>query len=89
MVKTADDNESGERFMRIVDEELLMQRRDTVSCYYFYGSLQGFYTMVQVPYETALDTYVQREYENGHMKLTAWQGNVWKYKGKERMGTQE
>jgi hypothetical protein len=46
MVKTADDNESGERFMRMVDEEPLMQRRDTVSCYYFYGSLQGFYTMV-------------------------------------------
>jgi hypothetical protein len=56
MVKTADDNENGEQFMRRVDEELLMQRRvdeellmrrrDTVSCYYFYGSLQGFYTMV-------------------------------------------
>jgi hypothetical protein len=47
MVKMADDNESGERFMRMVDEELLMQRRDTVSFYYyFYGSLQGFYTMV-------------------------------------------
>jgi hypothetical protein len=46
MVKTADDNENGEQFMRRVDEELLMQRRDTVSCYYVYGSLQGFYTMV-------------------------------------------
>jgi hypothetical protein len=46
MVKTADDNENGERFMRRVDEELLMWRRDTVSFYYFYGSLQGFYTMV-------------------------------------------
>jgi hypothetical protein len=46
MVKTADDNENGEQFMRRVDEELLMRRRDTVSCYYFYGYLQGFYTMV-------------------------------------------
>jgi hypothetical protein len=44
-MKTADDNENGE-CMRRVGEELLMQRRDTVSCYYFYGSLQGFYTMV-------------------------------------------
>jgi hypothetical protein len=46
MVKTADDNENGEWFMRRVDEELLMWRRDTVSCYYFYSSLQGFYIMV-------------------------------------------
>jgi hypothetical protein len=46
MVKTADDNESRERFMIMVDKELLMRRRDTVSCYYFYGSLQGFYAMV-------------------------------------------
>jgi hypothetical protein len=46
MVKTADDNKNGEWFMRRVDKELLMRRRDTVSCYYFYGSLQGFYTMV-------------------------------------------
>jgi hypothetical protein len=46
MVKTADDNENREWFMRRVDEELLMWRRDTVSCSYFYGSLQGFYTMV-------------------------------------------
>jgi hypothetical protein len=46
MVKIADDNENGEWFMRRVDEELLMRRRDTVFCYYFYSSLQGFYTMV-------------------------------------------
>jgi hypothetical protein len=46
MVKTADDNENGEQFMRRVDKELLMRRRDTVSCYYFYSSLQGFYTTV-------------------------------------------
>jgi hypothetical protein len=46
MVKTADDNENREQFMRRVDEELLMWRRDTVSCYYFYSSLQGFYTTV-------------------------------------------
>jgi hypothetical protein len=46
MVKMADDNENGEWLMRRVDEELLMQRRDTVSCCCFYGSLQGFYTMV-------------------------------------------
>jgi hypothetical protein len=46
MVKTANDNENGEQFMRRVDKELLMWRRDTVSCYHFYGSLQGFYTMV-------------------------------------------
>jgi hypothetical protein len=46
MVKTADDNDNGEQFMRRVDEELLMWRRDTVSCFSFYGSLQGFYTMV-------------------------------------------
>jgi hypothetical protein len=32
MVKTADDNENGERLMRRVHEELLMRRRDTVSC---------------------------------------------------------
>jgi hypothetical protein len=44
-VKTADDNKNGERFMRRVDEELLMRRRDTVVII-FYGSLQGFYTMV-------------------------------------------
>jgi hypothetical protein len=75
--------------MRMVDEELLMRRRDIVSCFFFYGSLQGFYTMVWVPYKTALDTYVQRKCENGHMKLTTRQENVWKYKGKERMGTQE
>jgi hypothetical protein len=66
-----------------------MWRRDTVSCYYFYGYLQGFYTTVWVPYETALDMYVQRECENRHMKMTMWQGNVLKYKGKERTGTQE
>jgi hypothetical protein len=35
MVKTADDNENGERFMRMVDKELLMWRRDTVSCCYY------------------------------------------------------
>jgi hypothetical protein len=34
MVKTADD-ENGEQFMRMVDEELLMWRRDTVSCCYY------------------------------------------------------
>jgi hypothetical protein len=45
MVKTADDDENGEQFMRRVDKELLMWRRDTVSCYYFYGSLQRFHTM--------------------------------------------
>jgi hypothetical protein len=39
MVKTADDNESGEQFMRMVDEELLMWRRDTVSYYYFSTAL--------------------------------------------------
>jgi hypothetical protein len=33
--------------------------------------------------------YVQREYENGHVKMMTRQENVWKYKGKERMGTQE
>jgi hypothetical protein len=42
MMKTADDNESGKRFMRIVDEELLMQRRDTVSCYLFLWLFTGF-----------------------------------------------
>jgi hypothetical protein len=46
MVEMADGNENGEWLMRRVDEELLMQRRDTVSCFYFYGSLQGFYTTV-------------------------------------------
>jgi hypothetical protein len=35
MVKTVDNNENGEWFMRMVDEELLMWRRDTVSCYYY------------------------------------------------------
>jgi hypothetical protein len=40
MVKTAD--ESGEQFMRMVDEELLMRRRDTVSCYLFLWLFTGF-----------------------------------------------
>jgi hypothetical protein len=42
MVKTADDNESGEQFMRMVDEELLMRRRDTVSCLLFLRLFTGF-----------------------------------------------
>jgi hypothetical protein len=42
MVKTADDNENGERFMRRVDEELLMWRRDTVSCCFFLQLFTGF-----------------------------------------------
>jgi hypothetical protein len=42
MVKTVDDNENGEWFMRMVDEELLMRKRDTVSCCSFLWLFTGF-----------------------------------------------
>jgi hypothetical protein len=41
-MKTADGNENGEWLMRRVDEELLMRRRDTVSCYLFLWLFTGF-----------------------------------------------
>jgi hypothetical protein len=49
MVKTADDNESGEQFMRLVDEELLMPRRDTVSCCYFTALCRVFILWYEYP----------------------------------------
>jgi hypothetical protein len=36
---------------------------------FYYDSIQGFYTMLWVPYESVLFVYLQREWKDGHMKI--------------------
>jgi hypothetical protein len=68
MVKTADDNENGEWFMRRVDEELLMWRRDTVSCYYFSTAL---YRVFILWYEYPTRPLLILMYK-GNMRMGIW-----------------
>jgi hypothetical protein len=35
----------------------------------YYDLLQGFYTMLWVPYGSVLFAYLQREWEDGHTKI--------------------
>jgi hypothetical protein len=45
--------------------------RGTVSgfLFFYYDLVQGFYTMLWVPYEAVLFAYLSREWEDGHRKI--------------------
>jgi hypothetical protein len=52
-----------------VTAEDIWDEGNYLCCFFFYWDLvQGFYTMVWVPYETVLFAYLQREWEDGHKK---------------------